>query len=222
MNDTQIEMPMALHPAARWKLTRRPPVRPRLRFEGRWPHCRRASTRHARRRTPAVRAMTVPECALHWPRMLPATSRQTVQPRCPARLGRLKAALPGPAADLELPALSRYQKRAALEEAALDVHAFETGMGADARAYLNFLAGETMVLAAAKDTQERATVRVEAEAGAAAAAGIDVVAAPGSTFDLVVALDAPAAMGAGVEGACRPLRVFAGSDARVNVTPSTP
>ena len=75
-----------------------------------------------------------------------------------------------PAADLELPALSRYQKRAALEEAALDVAtAFETGIGADARAYLNFLARETMVLAAAKDTQERSTIRVEAEAGEAAA-----------------------------------------------------
>ena len=102
-----------------------------------------------------------------------------------------------PAAGLELPALSRYQKRAALEEAALDVAtAFETGIGADARAYLNFLARETMVLAAAKDTQERATIRVEAEAGEAAAASIDVVAAPGSTFDLVIALDATAAMGA--------------------------
>lgn len=127
-----------------------------------------------------------------------------------------------PAADLELPALSRYQKRAALEEAALDVAtAFETGIGADARAYLNFLARETMVLAAAKDTQERATIRVEAEAGEAAAASIDVVAAPGSTFDLVVALDATAAMGADAAAAAlagTTLRVFAGSHARVNVT----
>lgn len=128
-----------------------------------------------------------------------------------------------PAADLELPALSRYQKRAALEEAALDVAtAFETGIGADARAYLNFLARETMVLAAAKDTQERATVRVEAEAGEAAAASIDVVAAPGSTFDLVIALDATAAMGAEDNAttalAGTTLRVFAGSHARVNVT----
>ena len=128
-----------------------------------------------------------------------------------------------PAADLELPALSRYQKRAALEEAALDVAtAFETGIGADARAYLNFLARETMVLAAAKDTQERATFRVEAEAGEAAAASIDVVAAPGSTFDLVIALDTTAAMGAEENAtaalAGTTLRVFAGSHARVNVT----
>lgn len=128
-----------------------------------------------------------------------------------------------PAADLELPALSRYQKRAALEEAALDVAtAFETGIGADARAYLNFLARETMVLAAAKDTQERATVRVEAESGEAVAASIDVVAAPGSTFDLVIALDATAAMGAEDSAttalAGTTLRVFAGSHARVNVT----
>lgn len=124
--------------------------------------------------------------------------------------------------NLELPALSRYQKRASLEEAALDVAtAFETGIGADARAYLNFLARETMVLAAAKDTQERATIRVGAEAGEAAAASIDVVAAPGSTFDLVVALDATAAMGADAAAAAlagTTLRVFAGSHARVNVT----
>lgn len=127
-----------------------------------------------------------------------------------------------PTSNLELPALSRYQKRASLEEAALDVAtAFETGIGADARAYLNFLARETMVLAAAKDTQERATVRVEAEAGEAAAASIDVVAAPGSTFDLVIALDATAAMGADDAAAAlagTTLRVFAGSHARVNVT----
>ena len=127
-----------------------------------------------------------------------------------------------PTSNLELPALSRYQKRAALEEAALDVAtAFETGIGADARAYLNFLARETMVLAAAKDTQERATIRVEAEAGEAAAASIDIVAAPGSTFDLVVALDATAAMGADDAAAAlagTTLRVFAGSHARVNVT----
>lgn len=127
-----------------------------------------------------------------------------------------------PTSNLELPALSRYQKRASLEEAALDVAtAFETGIGADTRAYLNFLARETMVLAAAKDTQERATIRVEAEAGEAAAASIDIVAAPGSTFDLVVALDATAAMGADDAAAAlagTTLRVFAGSHARVNVT----
>lgn len=127
-----------------------------------------------------------------------------------------------PTSNLELPALSRYQKRASLEEAALDVAtAFETGIGADARAYLNFLARETMVLAAAKDTQERATIRVEAEAGEAAAASIDIVAAPGSTFDLVVALDATAAMGADDAAAAlagTTLRVFASSHARVNVT----
>lgn len=128
-----------------------------------------------------------------------------------------------PTSNLELPALSRYQKRASLEEAALDVAtAFETGIGADARAYLNFLARETMVLAAAKDAQERATIRVEAETGEAAAASIDVVAAPGSTFDLVIALDATAAMNAENDAAAAlagtTLRVFAGSHARVNVT----
>lgn len=149
-------------------------------------------------------------------------------------------------ADLDTPALSRYQRRAALEEAAGDVAAaFETGIGADARAYLGFLAGSTITLATGAGEAKAATVRVEGAAGGAAAASIDVVAAPGSTLDLAISLNAEdedagagAAEGTGAAAgrasaddgtaateptrACgligSALRVFAGASARVNVT----
>ncbi|OUN86227.1 ABC transporter permease [[Collinsella] massiliensis] len=147
-------------------------------------------------------------------------------------------------ADLDTPALSRYQRRAALEEAAGDVTAaFETGIGADARAYLGFLAGSTITLATGAGEAKAATVRVEGATGGAAAASIDVVAAPGSTLDLAISLnaedeDANAAEGTAAGGGCASadggadaaeptrargligsaLRVFAGANARVNVT----
>lgn len=146
-------------------------------------------------------------------------------------------------ADLDTPALSRYQRRAALEEAAGDVAAaFETGIGADARAYLGFLAGDTITLATGAGDARAAIVRVEGAAGGAAAASIDVVAAPGSALDLAISLNAESAGGG--DGACTgdgatagaiagsdaaepttahgligsALRVFAGANARVNVT----
>ncbi len=141
-------------------------------------------------------------------------------------------------ADLDTPALSRYQRRAALEEAAGDVAAaFETGIGADARAYLGFLAGSTITLAPGAGEAKAATVRVEGAAGGAAAASIDVVAAPGSTLDLAISLnaededvDANAGRASADDGTAATdpaaargligsaLRVFAGANARVNVT----
>lgn len=141
-------------------------------------------------------------------------------------------------ADLDTPALSRYQHRAALEEAAGDVAAaFETGIGADARAYLGFLAGSTITLAPGAGEEKAATVRVEGAAGGAAAASIDVVAAPGSTLDLAISLnaededvDANAGRASADDGTAATdpaaargligsaLRVFAGANARVNVT----
>lgn len=130
-------------------------------------------------------------------------------------------------ADLDTPALSRYQRRAALEEDAGDIaRAFETGIGADARAYLGFIAGGAITLATAAGAEGQATVRVTGEQGGAAAASVDVVAEANSTFNLVISLDGV------VEGA-RPaqdaaseslgligseLRVFAGANARVNIT----
>ena len=92
--------------------------------------------------------------------------------------------------DLDTPALSAYQLRATREEVAGDVAAaFETGIGVDARSYLNFLAGGTVVLATEPGADEAACVRVAGEAGGAAAASVDVVAAEDSTLSLTVSLD---------------------------------
>ena len=131
------------------------------------------------------------------------------------------------AADLDTPALSTYEKCAVRSEVAGDVAAdFETGVGADARAYLNMLAGSAAVLATEAGEHGAATVRVDAKPGTASGASVDVVAAEDSTIDLVISLDAvdgerladeagtPAA--AGLLGST--LRVFAGTRSRVNVT----
>ena len=130
-------------------------------------------------------------------------------------------------ADLDTPALSRYQRRAALEELAGDVaSAFETGIGADARAYLGFIAGGAVTLATAAGAKGNATVRIDGEAGCAAAASIDVVAEANSTFDLVISLHGVAETAHSAQDAANgplgligsELRVFAGASAHVNVT----
>ena len=119
--------------------------------------------------------------------------------------------------DLDTPALSAYQLRATREEVAGDVAAaFETGIGVDARSYLNFLAGGTVVLATEPGADEAACVRVAGEAGGAAAASVDVVAAEDSTLSLTVSLDGAGAAGAaGLVGS--ELRVFAGARSHVDV-----
>ena len=128
------------------------------------------------------------------------------------------------AADLDTPALSTYEKRAVRSEVACDVAAdFETGVGADARAYLNMLAGGTAVLATETDETASATVRVSAEPGTASGASIDVVAVEDSVLDLAISLDAADGRDTGGESATAgllgsSLRVFAGARARVNVT----
>ena len=121
--------------------------------------------------------------------------------------------------DLDTPALSAYQLRATREEVANDVAAaFETGVHIDVRSYLNFLAGSTVVLATEKGDEQAAIVRVAGEAGGAAGASVDVVAAPDSAIDLTISLDGNAAGSdeAGLIGS--ELRVFAGARSRVNVT----
>ena len=126
------------------------------------------------------------------------------------------------AADLDTPALSTYEKRAVRSEVAGDVAAdFETGVGADARAYLNMLAGGTAVLATKAGDRQAATVRVNAAPGTASGASLDVVAAEDSVLDLVISLDATddanaKSAAAGLLGST--LRVFAGARSRVNVT----
>ena len=122
------------------------------------------------------------------------------------------------ASDLDTPALSSYEKKAALSQIAGDVAAdFETGVGRDARAYLNFLAGGTAVLATEPGDEASATVRVAARPGTSSSASIDVVAAEDSELDLAISIDA--ACGADQAAfAGSALRVFAGERSRVNVT----
>ena len=120
------------------------------------------------------------------------------------------------AEELDIPALSAYEHRAALSEIACDIaNDFETGVGADMRAYLNFLAGGTAVLATEEGEEAEATIRVTTHEGEASGASIDIVAAPNSTFSIALSLDsdadAPAFMGS-------TMRVFAGAGARVDIT----
>ena len=122
------------------------------------------------------------------------------------------------ASDLDTPALSSYEKKVALSQIAGEVAAdFETGVGRDARAYLNFLAGGTAVLATEPGDEASATVRVSARPGTSSSASIDVVAAEDSELDLAISIDA--ACGADQAAfAGSALRVFAGERSRVNVT----
>lgn len=122
------------------------------------------------------------------------------------------------ASDLDTLALSSYEKKVALSQIAGDVAAdFETGVGRDARAYLNFLAGGTAVLATEPGDEASATVRVSARPGTSSSASIDVVAAEDSELDLAISIDA--ACGADQAAfAGSALRVFAGERSRVNVT----
>lgn len=122
------------------------------------------------------------------------------------------------ASDLDTPALSSYEKKVALSQIAGDVAAdFETGVGRDARAYLNFLAGGTAVLATEPGDEASATVRVSARPGTSSSASIDVVAAEDSELDLAISIDAACgADRAAFAGSA--LRVFAGERSRVNVT----
>ena len=122
------------------------------------------------------------------------------------------------ASDLDTPALSSYEKKVALSQIAGDVAAdFETGVGRDARAYLNFLAGGTAVLATEPGDEASATGRVSARPGTSSSASIDVVAAEDSELDLAISIDA--ACGADQAAfAGSALRVFAGERSRVNVT----
>ncbi len=132
-------------------------------------------------------------------------------------------------ANLDIPALSTYERRAVREEVAGDIAAaFEGGMGAAADEWFaaqaaaaagaDGAAGDIarhVVLAADANQQGSACVRINGADGAANTARIDVVAAAGATLDLTVSLDSPAE-GAGVVGV--QLRVFAGEYSHVNIT----
>ena len=132
----------------------------------------------------------------------------------PAAMEDGTTAMEGEAAALEEPALSFYQQQALEARYLAPADVFATGMGDEAREYLEFAAGEPIVLATRPGERTCATVRVEGVDGAVNAAAIDIVAAPGSSLALAIALDSPAP-GAGVVGTR--LRVFAGADARVDI-----
>lgn len=125
------------------------------------------------------------------------------------------AAMEGGATAMEDGALSLYQQQALENLYLAPSDVFTTGMGDEAREYLEFVAGEPIVFATRPGERTCATVRVEGVDGAANAAAIDVVAAPGSSLSLAIALDSPAP-GTGVVGTR--LRVFAGADAHVDVS----
>lgn len=121
--------------------------------------------------------------------------------------------------DLNIPALSVYEKRAVREEAAQDVAAaFECGMGPEAQEYLARMAGgegARRVLVAEPGTAHTLTVRVNGKNARANVAAIDVVAKEDAQVALNVAFDSPDE-GAGLVGLS--LRVFAGAGARVEVS----
>ena len=120
------------------------------------------------------------------------------------------------AEELDIPALSTYEHRAVLSEIACDIaNDFETGVGADMRAYLNFLAGGTAVLATEEGEEAEATIRVTTHEGEASGASIDIVAAPNSTFSIALSLDSDADAYAFMGST---MRVFAGAGARVDIT----
>lgn len=119
------------------------------------------------------------------------------------------------AEDLDVPALSSYEKRATLSEMTGDIAAdFETGVGINARSYLNFLAGGTAVLAADQGEAEHADIRVNATAGTASGASIDIIAEDDATFTATLSLDSTATEAAFMGST---IRVFAGRNARVDL-----
>ncbi len=111
-------------------------------------------------------------------------------------------------------AMSAYQKRADEIELARDLRAaFETGLGAEASAWLREAAARTVVFTPGEG-KSRAAVYVRGADAAAAIAAIDVVAAPNADFTCDIVVDSPQA-GRGL--AATALRVFAGAGSHVKV-----
>ncbi len=118
-------------------------------------------------------------------------------------------------ADLDVPALTPFQQIAAERELEGSmVETFETGMGHQAREYLEFAAGEPIVLATSPGETARASIRIEGVDGAVNAAAIDLVAAPNSSLALTVTMDSPHA-GEGAVGTR--IRAFVGENARIDL-----
>lgn len=120
-----------------------------------------------------------------------------------------------PEGNLDVPALSNYQRKAVLQEVEGSVAAaFETGMGASVSEYLADCEDERIVVTADAGATGAATLRLIAQNGALNANCIDVVAAQGANVTLTLSYEAPE------EGSgaliCQ-LRVFAGAGASVEV-----
>lgn len=117
--------------------------------------------------------------------------------------------------NLDIPALSSYQRKAVLEELENNVsNSFETGMGGEAYAYLESVSDGHLVLAASENAVSSATVRISAKDGIANAACVDVIAAPHSKVSLTISYEGISS-GSGFAG-CG-LRVFAGASSEVMV-----
>ena len=154
-----------------------------------------------------------------------ATAFDAAMAALDARYSGRRASAPGDAADraritpeteLDVPAVSRYQEGAIkLEEELAPSAAFETGMGAEAYAWMREAAGEPVVIDVPAYKKANVTVRVNGTDGALALAAIDVVAGAQSELNLTIQLDSPAG-GAGVVGSS--LRVVAGEQARVSIS----
>lgn len=112
-------------------------------------------------------------------------------------------------------ALSRYEERAnEIEEAKSLFASFEQGMGEQVSDWLRECAGQTHAIVAEKGAARTASVRIDGIDSAVNAAAIDLVAHEGSTLDVSVVVDSPAA-GAGVTGSS--IRIFAAEGAHVTV-----
>lgn len=117
--------------------------------------------------------------------------------------------------NLDIPALSSYQRKAVLEELENNVsNSFETGMGGEAYAYLESASDGHLVLTASENAVSSAMVRISAKDGIANAACVDVIAAPHSRVSLTISYEG-ISNGSGFAG-CG-LRVFAGADSEVKV-----
>lgn len=116
--------------------------------------------------------------------------------------------------NLDLPALSLYQREAVLQEICGSVaDAFCTGMGDEAYSFLREVAGGRTVLVAPAENDCSATLRVAAVDGASSAACVDVVAEAGSTLKLLISYEGEA--GSGFVGSA--IRVFAGKGSKIEV-----
>ena len=119
------------------------------------------------------------------------------------------------AGNLDVPALSAYQRKAVLEEVANNVsEAFETGMGSEAFGFLESGADGHIVLVIDEGQTGSAVVRLMGQDSLANAVCVDVVAKAGARASVTLsyegAQDASGFIGCGI-------RVFAGAGAEVEV-----